>query len=167
MVKKLLPLLMIFSPLVYAESLPSSQFAPPDNSPPALTLHGKGVQIYQCVMEGQQATWRFFAPNAQLYDNQDHPVGKHFAGPVWEYQDKSGVAGKITKSLPAQDKTAIDWLMLAAILHKGNGVMSAVNYISRINTKGGLPPTEGCDTNHLGAEQSVAYSADYVFYVKP
>ena len=41
-----------------------------------------------------------------------------------------------------------------------------VGFINRINTHGGLPPSSGCDANHLGTEKRVAYTADYIFYAK-
>jgi hypothetical protein len=50
--------------------------------------------------------------------------------------------------------------------HKGQGLLSNVDFINRIDTHGGLAPESGCDANHPGAEKRVPYSADYVFYAK-
>jgi hypothetical protein len=56
-------------------------------------------------------------------------------------------------------------LLLQAAAHEGNGVMSAVTYIQRLDTKGGLAPATGCDASRLGETARVDYSASYAFYV--
>ncbi|MEI7997207.1 MAG: DUF3455 domain-containing protein, partial [Methylococcaceae bacterium] len=61
---------------------------------------------------------------------------------------------------------AITWLLVEVVSHKGEGLFSDVTFINRINTHEGLPPSHGCDSNHLGGEKRVAYSADYIFYAK-
>jgi hypothetical protein len=45
-------------------------------------------------------------------------------------------------------------------------LFSGVSFINRVNTHGGLVPVSGCDSNHLGTEKRVAYSANYIFYTK-
>jgi hypothetical protein len=51
------------------------------------------------------------------------------------------------------------------VSHEGNGVLSRVTKIQRLNTKGGKAPASGCDSIHAGQEVRVPYSADYLFYV--
>jgi len=62
--------------------------------------------------------------------------------------------------------SSISWLLVEVVTHKGNGLFSEVSFINRINTHGGLPPMSGCDSNHLGSEKRMAYTADYIFYTK-
>ncbi len=46
----------------------------------------------------------------------------------------------------------------------GNGAMTGVSYIQRLETKGGVAPAATCDMSTKGAKQQVAYQAKYVFY---
>ena len=46
----------------------------------------------------------------------------------------------------------------------GNGAMTGVSYIQRLNTKGGVAPASACDAASKGQRQQVACEADYVFY---
>ena len=60
------------------------------------------------------------------------------------------------------DPTAIPELLLKAVSHSGDGRMSGVTYVQRLDTVGGLAPTAGCDT--AGATARVDYTATYYFY---
>ena len=110
--------------------------------------------------------WETQAPDAKLFDDQGKIVGNHTAGPLWEYKEGSQVVGKVLKKIDMAPGSAISWLLVEVVSHKGDGLFSNVSFINRINTHGGLPPTSGCDANHLGGEKRVAYTADYVFYCK-
>ncbi len=46
----------------------------------------------------------------------------------------------------------------------GSGSMTGVTYIQRVNTKGGVAPTDACTATMAGQKKTVAYKADYVFY---
>ena len=46
----------------------------------------------------------------------------------------------------------------------GNGSMTGVTYIQRINTKGGVAPSDACNASMAGTKKMVPYQADYVFY---
>src|SRR4249920_659556 len=47
-----------------------------------------GVQVYACTRNPAGATgWILKGPDAQLFDPQNRPVGKHYAGPTWEGLD--------------------------------------------------------------------------------
>ena len=162
MLKKLSLLLTLIPVLTYAQE----SLTPPSNNQPLVTLHAKGEQIYQCVLQEGVYAWRILAPDAQLYDAQGHLVGKHYGGPTWEYKDHSRVIGRVLQKVPSLSSTAIDSLLLEANVHKGQGLFATISFISRINTRGGLSPDSGCDGNHLGSEHRAGYQADYVFYTK-
>jgi hypothetical protein len=112
-------------------------------------------------------SWQLQAPDALLYDDHYQVVGKHYSGPVWEYKEGSLVVGRVVKKIEVSPDTAISWLLVEVVSHKGNGFFSIVRYINRINTIGGLTPLSGCNSNHLGSEKRVPYTADYVFYSTP
>ena len=129
-----------------------------------LRVHAKGDQIYSCKSDGAQFAWTLKAPDAQLFDSNGKPFGKHFAGPSWEANDGSRVTGKAIANAPSPDADSIPWLLVKIISHEGSGVLSRATSIQRLNTKGGKAPTSGCDASHAGEEVRVPYSADYLFY---
>ncbi len=142
---------------------------PPQLQPPAgeqllLQVHAKGDQIYSCKADGSQFTWALKAPDAKLFDKDGKPFGQHFAGPSWEASDGSRVTGKAIANAPSPDPDSIPWLLVTVVSHDGNGVLSRVTSIQRLNTKGGKAPASGCDAAHAGQELRVPYTADYFFY---
>jgi Protein of unknown function (DUF3455) len=138
----------------------------PEGNRTYLTVHAKGDQIFHCVLNTGDYSWKWHTPEAKLYDTQNQAlVGSHGAGPNWTYKDGSSVKAKVIQKIDAPDKAAA-WLLLEVTEHKGDGVLVKSSYIQRISTQGGVAPSSGCDANHLGSERRVRYSADYVFYSK-
>ncbi|MGA2428742.1 MAG: DUF3455 domain-containing protein [Candidatus Acidiferrum sp.] len=141
------------------------QLQPPANEQVLLQVHAKGDQVYTCKSDGAQFTWTLKAPDAQLFDKDGKPFGKHFAGPSWEAVDGSRVTGKAVANAPSPDADSIPWLLVTIVGHSDNdGLLSRATTIQRLNTKGGKAPAAGCDAAHVGEEARVPYSADYVFY---
>jgi len=140
------------------------ELRPPEGAKLILRAHAKGDQIYTCKQQSEGYSWAFKAPEAQLFDERGQVLGRHFAGPTWEASDKSAVTGKMVAHADSPEKDAIPWLLLAAVDHSGNGLMSRVSNIQRLNTKGGKAPSAGCDGSHAGEETRVSYTADYLFY---
>jgi hypothetical protein len=166
MVKKILFLWVLLLATVNADTSIPEQIKVPAGNKPVLSVHAKGDQIYQCSVDNNKYAWKIQAPDARLYDAQGQIVGNHYAGPVWEYKEGSRIVGRIVNKIDIAPKSSISWLLVEAIGHKGNGLLSDIKYINRINTHGGLPPLSGCDANHLGSEKRVPYTADYIFYAK-
>lgn len=131
---------------------------------PLLQVHAKGDQVYTCKSDAAQLTWTLKAPDAQLFDKDGKPFGKHSAGPSWEASDGSRVTGKAVANTLSPDADSIPWLLVNVISHDGSGVLSTATTILRLNTKGGKAPASGCDASHVGQEVRVPYSADYLFY---
>jgi hypothetical protein len=151
---------------VVAETAISEQIKPPAGFETVLSVHAKGDQIYQCAAVKDGYAWTLKAPDAKLYDDRGGAVGHHSAGPSWEYNDGSQVAGRVLKKLEVASAASIPWLLIEATAHKGQGLLSNVDFINRIDTHGGVAPESGCDANHPGAEKRVPYTADYIFYAK-
>jgi len=81
--------------------------------------------------------------------------------PTWE-SNNSGkvVASRLEGCTP--DPTAIPWLLLQKVSTEGPGIFDRVTYIQRVNTSGGLAPS---DPGHFVGEQvEVPYAAQYYFY---
>lgn len=166
MIKKILILWVMLQGAAYAEVSIPEQIKVPAGYSPILTVHAKGDQIYQCALNKGEYVWETQAPDAKLFDAQGKIVGNHTVGPLWEYKEGSRVVGRVVNKIDMAPGKAISWLLVEVVSHKGNGLFSNVSFINRINTHGGLPPSSGCDANHLGSEKRIAYTADYVFYGK-
>ncbi|MGK2900099.1 MAG: DUF3455 domain-containing protein [Burkholderiaceae bacterium] len=125
-----------------------------------------GEITYECRekkdMAGQHE-WAFVGPVATLYGADKKTVGKYYAGPTWEAADGSKVTGKQVAVAPASPGS-IPLQLVKAEPSMGQGAMTGVSYIQRLNTKGGVAPAMACDAMGKGKRQVVAYEADYVFY---
>jgi len=140
------------------------QLQPPANEQFLLQAHAKGDQIYTCMADGAQFNWALKAPDAQLFDKDGKPFGRHFAGPAWEANDGSRVSGKAVANASSPDADSIPWLLVNVVSHEGSGALDRATSIQRLNTKGGKAPASGCDAAHAGQKLRVPYTADYVFY---
>jgi hypothetical protein len=132
----------------------------------ALQAHATGSQIYVCqaAADGNPA-WTLKAPDAELHDAQGAIIGKHFAGPTWKDNDGSQITGKAVAKVDSPDAAAIPWLLLTVTGHSGEGVLSPVTSVQRINTKGGAPPPAAdCTASKLNQEVKSPYNADYYFF---
>jgi len=154
---------LLFSLSANAQQV-SKELQPPANEHLLLQVHAKGDQIYLCKADGGQFAWTLKAPDAQLFDKDGKPFGKHFAGPSWEANDGSRVTGKAVANSPSPDADSIPWLLVTVVSRNGDGKLMRVTSIQRVNTKGGKAPASGCDAAHAGQEVRAPYTADYVFF---
>jgi Protein of unknown function (DUF3455) len=154
---------ILFGAAAGAQQVPAALQAPA-NEQLVVQVHAKGDQIYSCPVDGAQPGWTLKAPEAQLFDKDGKTFGKHFAGPSWEASDGSRVVGKAAANVASPDADSIPWLLVKVVSHAGDGVLTQVTSIQRINTKGGKAPASGCDAGHAGQEVRVGYSADYLFF---
>jgi hypothetical protein len=131
-----------------------------------LAAHATGVQIYVCQAGAEQKFgWVLKAPEADLTDSTGKKIVHHFAGPTWKHVDGSEVKGKVVAKQEAPKPDAIPWLLLSAVGHTGEGILSRVTSIQRLHTEGGLAPgANPCDASADGKESRSAYAADYYFY---
>jgi len=142
-------------------AIPETIAAPGETA--VLTLHAEGAQVYECKA-GADGTlaWAFREPIATLLLD-GKTVGRHYAGPNWEYSDGSAVVGQVVSTAPGGVAMDIPWLKLAVTSRRGNGVLGPVTTVQRINTAGGKL-NGAC--YKAGSYESVPYSADYVFLRK-
>lgn len=121
-------------------------------------VYARGLQIYRWTGTAWVVT-----PSATLYADAGYhgQVGTHYAGPTWE--SNSGSFVKATRREGCSpDASAIQWLKLEATSTTGPGVFSAVTYIQRVNTVGGLAPT--AQGAYINESVEVPYTAEYYFY---
>lgn len=133
-----------------------------DGRPTYMKLLGEGVQIYECKKAGAGYAWELKAPEALLYNDKGRAVGKHYAGPTWEYSDGSKLVGQKIGSEPHAG--AVPLLEIKVVSTSGKGKLAVVKYIKRVETVGGTTPTLPADAAHAGKEERVPYRATYVFY---
>ena len=174
----LLTLLIASTPLANAQAnqqkdVPAQESAPdvpdaiavPAGQEVLFFVHAKGSQIYTCQAGADgKFTWTLKGPDADLTDRKDKVIGHHSAGPTWKMKDGSEVTGKAVAHVDSLDSDSIPWLLVKAVGHTGNGLLTNVTTIQRVRTHGGQPPAEGCDAAHKGDETKSSYTADYYFY---
>jgi hypothetical protein len=149
------------SPSAAQTPIPDAIAAPGETI--VLTVKADGTQNYECKTgaDGKLA-WVLSGPMATLSEHGDI-IGYHYPGPTWELRDGSAIVGKMAASLPGATPNDIPWLKLDVTSRRGNGRLSGVTTVLRINTQGGKP--EGvCETE--GTTRNVPYSADYIFLRK-
>ena len=143
------------------KALPEAIAAPGETA--ILTLHAEGAQVYECKTNGDGTlAWALREPIATLLSD-GKTVGRHYAGPNWEYSDGSAVVGQVVGTAPGSVAMDIPWLKLGVTSRRGNGVLSPATTVQRINTVGGRL-NGAC--YKAGTYESVPYSADYVFLRK-
>ena len=132
-----------------------------------MTAVGAGDLTYECkanATKGGAMEWTFVGPEAKLTDSKTNKeVGKYYAGPTWESMDGSKITGKQIAVAPAAAGN-IPMQLVKTEPAVGSGSMTGVTYIQRVNTKGGVAPTDACTAAMAGQKKTVPYKADYVFY---
>jgi hypothetical protein len=127
---------------------------------PVAQLKAAGAQIYVCAKNAAGAlNWTFREPVATLLE-EGKTVGRHFAGPTWEFVDGSGVVGELVSKAPGTTAKDIPWLKLSVKEPPKSGLVAGATSVLRIDTKGGV--FEGaCDSE--GELHSEPYAATYIF----
>jgi Protein of unknown function (DUF3455) len=123
-----------------------------------LSALGRGVQIYGCT----DGAWALREPAAAILRG-DRTVALHYAGPTWQSVkdgSKVVVTGDRVAVLARHPERDIPWLRLGTT-GTGPGLFGRVDYVQRLETKGGVAPTGGCQA---GASAAVPYSAIYNFW---
>jgi hypothetical protein len=129
----------------------------------AASISARGVQIYECRATDtrRRYSWRFVAPEADLFDDTGEQIGLHGAGPFWQAADGSRIEGEVKASVDAPAFGAIPWLLLVTHSTGPAGRFSRVTSIQRIDTVGGTSPAEPCTTSLVGVRIRTPYTATY------
>jgi hypothetical protein len=140
---------------------------PPAGQSVFLEAFARGMQIYECTAkpgEPSAFAWTLRAPEATLADHSGHAIGRHYAGPTWESVDGSTVVGEVKARDPGPDPSAIPWLLLTVKSTGGTGVLNQTKSIQRVQTAGGIAPSEPCTQANFKQVVRVPYTATYYFY---
>lgn len=140
-----------------------SKIAAPDSTRAVLQLRGKGHQVFRCERDADGYYWVFRQPEAQLFDSSGRVVGRHGAGFSFEHNDGSRLTGQVRAWQDAPD-TANDlkWLLITTRA-SGRGALEGVNFVQRLNTRGGQP-LAGCEPAQARQMLRVPFEADFVFF---
>jgi hypothetical protein len=153
-------LVIIFSSVEALAQAPSA--CEPGGNTIIATLHAEGAQIYECRPSPSRAhplTWQFREPIATLIVG-GQSIGRHYAGPNWDYVDGSGVKGRVVATRPGATANDIPWLEIEVVEHRNEGILSDATSVQRVNTRGGMKQGP-CEK--AGEYLSVPYAADYLF----
>ena len=140
---------------------------PPTDQVLFLEALATGFQIYECDPKPDQPSvyeWAFRAPEAALADRSGHSLGKHYAGPTWESLDGSTAVGEIKARDPGPTPSAIPWLLMNAKATTGGGVFGPTRSVQRVQTVGGVMPSQACGVSNARQVVRVPYAATYYFY---
>lgn len=151
--------------MMSAPTAPAAVTVPAGNRV-AMMAVGTGDLTYECRAKANSADafeWVFAGPDAILYSSEKVAIGKYYGGPTWESNDGSKVTGKQVAVAPGTPG-AIPLQLVKANPATGSGAMTGVTYIQRLNTVGGVAPSDGCTAATLGKKQLIKYQADYIFY---
>jgi Protein of unknown function (DUF3455) len=123
-----------------------------------LSALGQGVQIYDCPA----GAWVLREPAAAIL-RRKRTVAVHYAGPTWQsVTDGSKVVAsgaRVVVPAPHPERD-IPWLRLETT-GTGPGLFGQVDYVQRLETRGGVAPTGSCQA---GASVAVPYTATYNFW---
>ena len=140
----------------------------PKGNKRVLTVYAIGVQKYKAVAKAGEPgvfDWAFVAPQADLYDAHNNKIGTHSAGPTWQLSASDSIYAQAftpAKAAPSPDGNSIDWLLLMPKAGKiPTGIFTDVQYIQRLDTKGGKAPATR--PTSLEATIEVPYTAVYRF----
>jgi hypothetical protein len=136
--------------------------AAPQGATEQLRLHAKGVQIFRCEMRAGVLRWVYRLPEAELRDDAGTLAVHHGANQTFEHVDGSRLVGEVVDHVPSPLDNALPWLLLKTRSF-GKGSLSAISYVQRVNTVGGMPP-ENCDPTQTNQLLRIDFSADFVFF---
>ena len=152
---------------MYSQAVLPAAVQVPTGNKVAMETVGIGQITYQCSPKKDMAgqfEWVFVGPDATLNDRSGKQVGKYYGPPAtWESMDGSKLTATQIAVTPGGAGN-IPSQLVKANPASGNGAMSGVTYIQRVDTKGGVAPAMPCATDNVGAKQVVQYQADYIFY---
>ncbi len=92
---------------------------------------------------------------------------KYYAGPTWESMSDGSVltGSQVAAATNGNGNLPLQLIRVDNTKNYGKtGEMIGYTYVQRLNTKGGVAPTQSCNLGTNGQKIDVPYSADYIFY---
>ena len=123
--------------------------------------------------DGDQLITHYFSPNPDLRDGNTNPavVADGAIRATWQHsRDGSTIWAKMHPNGSADvNSDAVAWVLLDVVGNQpgftGGDFLTNTTQVQRLNTAGGKPPKQGCDSaSDLGHQAFSRYTADYFFY---
>ena len=131
----------------------------------------------------KQITTHFFSPNPFERNTSPALVADGPIRATWQAKDTSTIWGKVRPADPNipgdlgdssidpafVKKGAVAWVKVTATGTEdgptGGDTLTKTTFVQRLNTRGGVAPSEGCSSPaDLGHQAFMPYTADYFFY---
>lgn len=132
-----------------------------------LELFAEGTIEYECKRETEPLTtykWLATGPDAVLKDEKGNKLGEYSGPPAkWSFSDGSFVTGSQV-SVSSNGEKNIPLQLVKADTSGGQGLLTTVSYVQRVNTKGGVAPSKKCSADNEGDKADVDYKAEYRFW---
>lgn len=136
----------------------------PEGEIEVLRLHGDGAQIFRCEAQAAGTRWGYRLPEAELRGADGKLAVRHGASLSFEHVDGSRLVGEVVDHVPSPNDGSLPWLLLSTRAF-GQGALSAITHVQRIDTIGGMPPAR-CDPGQLNQILRVPFSAEFVFFAR-
>lgn len=148
------------------DGLPEAVRVPAGNRV-AMETVGVGEITYECRDKANalgMTEWVFVGPKAVLNNRSGKPVGTYYGPPAtWQSMDGSKLTATQLAVAPSGAGN-LPYQLVKANPAMGMGAMQGVTYIQRVALKGGVAPSTMCSPVNKGAQESVKYQADYIFW---
>ncbi len=155
------------APMTYSQAELPAAVQVPAGHRVALQTVGTGRITYECrekAAQSGQHEWVFVGPEATLADRSGRTLGRYFGPPAtWALQDGSSLTGTQLAVAPAAPGS-IPLQLVKANPATGQGALTGVTHIQRVQTRGGVAPALPCDAAGRGRREIVDYQADYIFW---
>lgn len=139
-------------------SLPDALLVPKGQA--ILSVAASGTQNYECVLTPKgKLAWSFREPKAEL-SRDNVTIGRHYAGPTWEFSDGTKLVGQVVATAPGKTPDDIPWLKLTVRSGTRKGPAGGAKFILRADTQGGVLAGDCTTAKELRAQP---YKATYVF----
>ncbi|GHB27522.1 DUF3455 domain-containing protein [Salinicola rhizosphaerae] len=151
-------------PLVTNADMTPDAVTPPSGNEIAMKTVGVGEITYACEMKDGDYAWVFKGPDAKLNDSDGNQVGSYYGPPAtWESSDGSKITGTQIGTADGGEGN-IPLQLVEANPAEGEGHMSGVTYVQRLETRGGVAPASSCSADNAGDSEVVEYQANYNFF---
>jgi hypothetical protein len=138
----------------------------PDGQQLLLKTSATGVQIYDCKTSATDLNnfnYVFREPRADLFNESSKNIISHGRGPSWKFiEDGSTIIASVLGKNDSPNPNSIPELLLQVNEKQGEGFLSNINFIQRLNTVGGLAPTGLCNPIEVPTVE-VPYTSNYLF----
>ena len=132
-----------------------------------LETRAEGQITYECSKEKDPLTaykWTMAGPKAELSSRGGEKIGDYSGPPArWAHKDGSFVTGSQVAVSPNGSKN-IPLQLVKADVAGGQGALTGVSYVQRVNTQGGVAPAKKCSADNDGEKAEVSYKAEYRFW---